>query len=210
MQKTRINKLIKQFVLPCLSEFKQKGSLLYHKDTSKFIKGIYIEPSRMSKTQIAVWYFAQPLYIYAENLVFNFGNRFSDKNEKWWDFDKDDSHTIMSDIVQRIKNTGLPYFQLINSPNSFAENCLGNEADLHYLNSILYSNIFEGVEKEVVFSNFATLFDKANEYGLHISWIASLLDKAERLKEIYLKNDAEAKVLLEENIRRTKEKLGIS
>ncbi len=123
MKASDLMKVAKRCVLPHLPSFKVKGTtILYEAPIGLFLRALHFQTSSLDPQRFTVWAFVQPLYIPRDHFVLNIGGRLGwllGDRDIWWCWDAEDTdfqEQVMRDVLQYIRQVGLPFLQKFQTP----------------------------------------------------------------------------------------------
>jgi hypothetical protein len=206
-----------QTLLPDLPGFRVKKYLIYRIPSPHILHGFCGEGSAYSKSDFTVWVFVLPLYVPAEVIYFNFGERIGwseppGEFAQW--YEKEDPKAV-DEIRRWMKTRALPLLSRVNTPAEFPEwlieyrkervRAIKIWEDAHDARAMAYSLVLSGryAEAEMYFEKLALRGQQPGEPD----WVYKVCNEAEQVWQALKRDPAEARAMLDGFEQQTKEML---
>ncbi len=157
-----IERLARQHLLPKLSGFVARRSLVYRRPVEHFLYGLSFDTSSFTSSRIYVEAFVQPLFVREDGLWYTFGDRLGDD---FWDVDEDDPDPTFAAIAEVAERDALPFFEQLGSLDRFCE-LLPAWAEAEYKKLLSLQSLDDPVVSEAV--GYAEILRGRKEGGLEI------------------------------------------
>jgi hypothetical protein len=135
--------------------------LVFKVESDFFLKSYYFESRGNGESDLAVWWFIQPLYLKDDDFNLTFGDRLTHKEKRslfksvdmaWWDARKEHLNTSFQSILQAILNNGEKRLSSFKTPADFYKEFKPSIKD--------NIRIYEGVAYTTILMHDKTLQDK--------------------------------------------------
>jgi len=195
MKKKHVEKLWKG-LLPHLSGYSCKGSLLTSQPTKHILRGFYCEDSSFDPTVFCLYVFFLPLYVPTTHLAFYFGKRLEDARgcEKWWNVNEP---SLSQELLQAITTQGSTFLLGTETPSGLvqvAQQRYGASRDPYVWQAIAFSLIMEHRHADAL----VALDYLLNLLNPDISWQQELIERTHHLKQSMTVDPQSARQLLAE------------
>ncbi len=203
MNETEVKKYIKKH----LSDLITKEKLLLHKRVlilpckEPLLRAIYFERSGYNKEEIICQWFVQPLFRRDNSPTFSIGNRFGG----WHTVRESNEGYVFLNIQNDIESIALPVLKKLSSIRSVVDYIIDNNLVNEYRNeeTLAYCGVWLNDQK--ITNKYLEIVENWSRSSAEFipKWSLKASADAKRLHELFLKNPAAAKKLLEENVRYT-------
>ena len=210
MKQKKLESLLKQFVLPYLSNFSVKGKLMFMRPVDYVLGGFYFDSSHFESNRFTIETFIQPLYVPKENIVFNIGIRLRNQElNEWWTMETENEGRIMAQILEQIKMDGLPFLQRFDSTMKLRtelQRLNSSKKDIRFLEIIAYTLILErnfvlaAEEMDQLLNNIANITDRS-------PWVDEMNKRVHVMRDALTESSEKAIELLDSWKNLTLEKL---
>jgi len=191
-------------LLPALSGFAIKGSLIFVPPVRTLLRGISFEGSSFDKASFYVNFFVMPLFVPTEHLYFNFGNRV--RHRKGGDRWSREDPGLVEELGDALKQQALPFFSRATDLVSFAELAASfSSRNPHTPNAIGFALARAGRGNQAI----DVLDQVLTHLDLSVAWQHTIADLSRRLKTMLIEDPEKAQGQLETWENETVRNLGL-
>ena len=116
MKGRQIEPLARKYLLPVLTGFAARGSLVFRSPADYLLHAIAFDTSSFTSSRIFVAAFVQPLYRRSDDLTSTYGFRLG---EDFWDVDEANVDASFSAIAEEVRREALPFFEQVTDLDRF-------------------------------------------------------------------------------------------
>jgi len=202
MTSREFQRLFKKYLLPELPGMRFAGSLFFVDPPEYLLRGLYFEGSDFDRTAFTVYAFVQPLYVPKDHIYFSYGDRLGCLGggaERWWNMEASTEPTVMAEVLQLIREEGLPHLEQLKTPADLAawtQRQSHAAGDPNYLEALGYSLALEGRIPEAL-----EALDRVSRlpppYGPD-SWEHAVRRRVAEMRELLARDPEQARRVLDE------------
>jgi len=116
MKATALKRLFGTYLLPHLPGYYISGRMLLAGPLEHLLRGFFFDASGFDASWFYLQVFVQPLYVPSDHISFNFGQRIAG-----WKINKSNEDEVMSQVLLRVREEGLPLLERIQVPLDLAQ-----------------------------------------------------------------------------------------
>jgi hypothetical protein len=204
-----IERVAKLEILPHLPEWAVRGKLIYMSGPNDILRGVCIDSSAFSASDVYVQLFAMPLYVPRDHLTFTYGKRLRDSSG-WerWSVDPDFPVDFVRDLLTALKADGLRFLEKFATPNGVLTYINASEGgnDFWRLHTKAYTHAYLG-NLEKADNLLSILIDEAAKALKNSPWTKNVADHATLLRGYIRRGRDEVHEVMESWVHYSREKL---
>ena len=211
MKSRQFQVLSRKYLLPYLSGYGVKGSLLFVQPLKYLLRGFCFEGSGFDPSAFYVWAFVQPLYVPRHVISLTFGKRLGGGAGQRWKLTRETERDVMNEVLVCVKAEGIPIIKQFETPAKFAEEAVEfthAPKDPYVVEAVAYSLILAGEYAKALeaLNHLHTILKKLD---LSLSWPQEMLQRAQYLHNTLAREPDEAIELLEKWTEQTLRNLSL-
>jgi hypothetical protein len=189
MKKTAFQRFALKHVVPQMAHFTVQGNLIYQMPVGEVLRAFLFDSSSHDPQTFNPTAFVQPLYVPADHIVMNLGERLPGV----WKLRELDDLTLGKRLVETMKQHGVPLFDALGTPKKIADHCeeYAQSKDYYRKQACAYSLVLVGeTQKALIFLD--ELLTMLTDIGGFQKWALSVYDQVASLRDLLVQDPSEA------------------
>lgn len=157
------------------------------------LRGVYFESDRYEATSFNLWIFAQPMFVPAQNINFNIGNRIDAPERGPWDFRAPD---LTANLRTVLESQALPFLRNIVTPldvvNEIARRPYSLNINGQQAMAYAYARVGNAQSAVSIISELVPRLDES------VPWQLEMRDRAAHLRSLLLNDPLGAQKQLDQ------------
>jgi hypothetical protein len=182
-----------KLLLPSLTGFAVKAPMMFIAPIGHTLRGVYFESDRYESSAFFLWTFVQPMFVPAQNINFDIGNRIELPKQGSWDYNAPD---LLENLLAALKFQALPFLTSIVTPLDFANEVYrrpyARNLNLQEAMAYAYARVGEGKRAVPILNELILELDRS------VPWQVEMHARAIGFSSLLLNDPAGAQRQLDE------------